>query len=270
MKKLLLLIIVILLFVSISSAAPPFVATSQGLSIEPTLVQYLPIGQNYTFNIHVFNDTSGLPITDGNTLCYMNLYNQIGIHSMQATQSAAATGDFDFVFFANAQNFSKKGNYNVKFQCNNSVVGGSIEMDIEVNQLGTAFTTAKSLAYLAAIMISFIIFLGFFIAGIVLPSGNKSDAMTGYVLAVSNLKYVKLFSLALSYMALLIFFFLSWMFALIAFDSMVTSIIFQWIFYIMAVAAFPLFILGVYLLITNWIRDNKLADFLSRGLSIKG
>lgn len=145
----------------------------------------------------------------------------------------------------------------------------SITAYLDVTVTGKELTTSKSITYIIIFIISFIIFLAFLIAGIYLPSNNKKDEFTGYVIAVSNVKYLKIFSFTFSYLTALFISYFSWMVCYAYLDMDFMTKIFQFIFYFLAIATLPLFILLVYLLISNLVRDSKLNEMLSRGLNIK-
>ncbi len=80
-----------------------------------------------------------------------------------------------------------------------------------ISATGTELTTAKIWSYISILIISILTFLALLFVGIKLPSKNKSDEMTGYIIAVSNLKYVRTFILGLSYLALLWISYFIWM-----------------------------------------------------------
>ena len=139
----------------------------------------------------------------------------------------------------------------------------------EVSATGTELTQAKAISYIVILIISILIFFGLLFIGIKLPSKNKSDELTGYIIAVSNLKYVKTFILGLSYLSLLWISYFTWMITHAFLDFTFLSSMFKIIFYALAISTFPLFILYVYFTIANFIKDKDISDLLLRGLSTK-
>lgn len=139
----------------------------------------------------------------------------------------------------------------------------------QVTATGNDFTIQKSILYISLLTVAIIIFFTTLVGGIIIPSDNKRDEMTGYILAVSNLKYVKIFSYAISYvMSIVIFYFLYTLsFAFLEFNFI--SSIFYAVFYILVVCLFPLFVVGVYIVIANAVRDHKVGEMLSGGLRIR-
>jgi len=140
---------------------------------------------------------------------------------------------------------------------------------IQVTGNGDVLTTPMALLYSLIWIVCFLMFVGLLIYGIAADGNNKRDEMTGYVLDVSNVKYLKIFSLAFCYVILLFLSYFTWMICFAYLDFAFIASIFQFIFYGMAGLTLPLFILFVYLLIANAIRDSKIKEELGRGLRVK-
>ena len=140
----------------------------------------------------------------------------------------------------------------------------------EATPTGIEYNSAKSSTYTIVLLISLLILITLFIAGYKLPSKNKSNEMTGYIISVSNLKYIKHLLFAFSYVTLIWISYLVWMisFAFLDFDFLTN--IFKILFYTLSITTLPLFILYVYITIANFIRDSQVKDALLRGLRIDG
>jgi hypothetical protein len=141
--------------------------------------------------------------------------------------------------------------------------------NFEVTATGTTLSTSKSITYILIWIISFMIFAGLLFVGLTLPSKNNTDEMTGYILAVSNLKYFKMLCIALSYVVLIFISYFSWMMCYAYLDMGFLSTIFQFGFYILVGLTLPLFIVGIFIVISNWVNDQKIGEMLSRGLHTK-
>jgi hypothetical protein len=139
----------------------------------------------------------------------------------------------------------------------------------EVSSTGTELTQAKALSYTIILIISIFLFLGIFFVAIKLPSKNKSDELTGYIIAVSNLKYVKYFLFGLSYLMTIWISYFLWMMTHAFLDFVFLASLFKFIFYILTVSTIVLFPLYIYFIITNFLRDKDIKDLLLRGLSAK-
>lgn len=175
------------------------------------------------------------------------------------------------------------GSFNYSF-CNTSINGHYIVNGIGdvdglnqawnyqfiVNPLGQILTDGQATLYFLISIVSFILFIIALVLGIYIPSGNQSDQMTGYILAVSNLKYVKMFMLGLSYMLFMLVVYFGWIISFCYLDLDSLGNLFNIAFYALAYSAFPLFVICSYIVISNFVRDSKVGDLLSRGLSVRG
>jgi len=141
--------------------------------------------------------------------------------------------------------------------------------EFTVSPTGKELTYSKSILYTIIIVMSLLVFLGLLWVGILLPSKNKSDEMTGYILAVNNLKYLKHFLLGFAYITLVWISYFLWMITYAYLDFNFLTTIFRFIFTFLAIVTLPLFILYVYLTITNFIKDQQIGDFLMRGLNVR-
>jgi hypothetical protein len=255
------------------SSAPPFISSptvTEGITIEHPIVDPVKINEFHEFHFHIFNASTGMPMNGTGVTCFFHLYNKWGIHIFKL-ESVPFPADerFDYEVNVSSGNFSYSGQYSFIFQCNTSTQGGFYEHDFLVNGIGEALTTEKSILYSLIWIVSFLMFLGLLIYGLGADGNNKKDEMSGYVLAVSNVKYLKIFSLAICYVILVFLSYFSWMLCYSYLDMEFMSSIFQFIFYALAIATLPLFILLVYILIANGVRDHQIGEMISRGLRVR-
>jgi hypothetical protein len=178
--------------------------------------------------------------------------------------TSQGSGSFNYSYI-----FNEIGIYKIKMFCSDGTNSFSDEGFYNINPTGKELTIAKSIAYGGIVIISILIFGGLLYMGLSLPSGNKRDEMSGYILAVSNLKYLKYLFLCLSYLMALVIVYFFYEFSYSYLDLQVMTTILNFIFKTMLVLIVPLFILFVYLCIANIIRDNEIGDYLMRGLRIK-
>lgn len=155
---LLIFCMIFLMGVSVVSSAPPItkINSDTGLIIEPTIKDYLRTGEDHEFEIHVFNVTDGMPMISGLT-CYMHMYNDDGDHEFEGVDQDVSH-IFDYSFDLTGGNFTR-GAYQVKFQCNSSVVGGGTEIEFKVNDYGEELTEAVSTTFNFSMMFMMILFL---------------------------------------------------------------------------------------------------------------
>lgn len=147
---------------------------------------------------------------------------------------------------------------------------GRATFEFEITATGKQFSTQKAIGYIILYVISILIFIALLVFGIYMPYENKKDEMSGYILAVSNLKYLKMFLLALAYLDAIFISYFSWMIGYAYLDMDFVSNIFKFAFYGLTIALFPLFILACYLVIANLIRDSKVSEMIQRGFKTRG
>jgi hypothetical protein len=133
-------LLMILLSVNLVISAPAIkdVVTVNGYEVLPTIKDFIRTGEDHEFELHVINASNGVPITSG-IGCYMHLYFEDGDHVYEGYDDTVSH-DFDYAFNLNGTNFTSRGMYQAKFQCNNSVEGGASEIEFGVNDYGEALT----------------------------------------------------------------------------------------------------------------------------------
>lgn len=142
MNKKYLLVFILLLILPIVYAAPPFIeesstATSSGLIIEYPAVYPLKQNTGHDFNFHIFNQTTGSPLTNATLECTFHLYNSSGNHIFIVNNSDIGYEyDTDFEVKVGKGNFSKVGRYALIFQCLNINHGGFIAIGFDVTSNG--------------------------------------------------------------------------------------------------------------------------------------
>jgi hypothetical protein len=134
MKKLLTILFLSMFFLRLASAVSPFISTSpQGLILEYPVQDYFKVNQTYTFDIHVFNSSNGVPLSSG-VNCTFHLYNSSGDHLVQLLDNSAVAYDYQFIVLNS--NFSYEGLYSYVTFCNSTTAGGFISVPITVNGNG--------------------------------------------------------------------------------------------------------------------------------------
>lgn len=141
--------------------------------------------------------------------------------------------------------------------------------DFIINPLGKNLTNSQAILYFLIFTIALIFFVICISLGIYIPSGNKRDEMTGYVIAVENTKYVKVFLLCLSYITFTIMIYFAWIISYGYLDLDFLGRIFNFLFYGLIALILPLFIVGVFVIISNVVKDSKINYALTRGFKIK-
>lgn len=150
-----------LFFISFASAVKPvtsIIATDSGLIIEATTKDYIRTGEDHEFEIHVFNQSDGSYVVS-DTNCYMHLYHKNGNHEYEGMDDTVAH-DFDYAFDLTGSNFTSRGEYQAKFQCNHSSgIAGGQEIFFWVNDYGEELTEANSSNFNFSMIMLMILFL---------------------------------------------------------------------------------------------------------------
>jgi len=139
------------------SAVKPTVTFDGGLHIETTAPSYIRTGFDHEFETHVFNETTGYPITSGID-CYYNLYHKDGDHEAEG-YDAVPSHTFDYAYTFTGGNFTSRGEYQLKIQCNDTQFGGGEEIFFWVNDYGEELTEANASSFNYSMMFLMILFV---------------------------------------------------------------------------------------------------------------
>jgi len=239
-----------------------------GLQIFYPQMNVVPQNTEFKLPLHISNISNGFPLHNTEAECNLHLYNPRGSHIYEGVLDEDSNG-WDYELTLGEGNFSDLGQYSFYIWCNNSYLGGEAKGTFQVTFDGKELTESKSFLYITLLVLSLLIFAGLLFIGFKLPSKNKSNEMTGYIIAVSNLKYLKYFTLGLASLNLIWISYFVWMLSYAYLDFNFLSTIFKFFFYSTVALTLPLFIVLIVITIANFIKDQKIADFLTRGLPIK-
>ncbi len=134
----------LLFLINLVSSAPPVSTVQQfteGFVLKYPPQQTLQQNKPFEFEVHVFNVSNGVPITSG-VGCYFHLYNNTGKHQLELYDDAVSH-NFDYSFDLTAGNFSRAGEYAYIVQCNNSALGGFVEVDFDVTSDGNSLINSE-------------------------------------------------------------------------------------------------------------------------------
>jgi len=280
-----LILVCLLLITSLSlvSSQPPLttIILDRGVDIIHPETQIIENGVDLEFNFWTYNSSSGETLTNETLNCTLYIINDEGIQFFKFSNLAGSSGLITYgkgaplclncwTSILPAENITIGAySYQIKCQSEGLNIGGYTTGGFEVTYLGETLDTAKSISYSVIMIISILIFIGLFWIGLALPSGNKTDEFTGYVIAVRNLKYLKYVLLGFSYITLLWISYFSWMITYTYLDFEFLTNIFRFMFTFLAILTLPLFILFVWITISNFVRDSQVRDALRRGLKVK-
>jgi len=159
-KHFLLILILFLVFVPFVLSFPPLTSVdleTDSLRLLTNVKEYHKTDENYTFNVHVFNATTGYPITSGVT-CYLQI-DGINGKSIISQMTNTTENIFDYSFNVSGDYFNDRGYYQVKTQCNNSNVGGASLSEFVINDYGEELTQGESFSFNFSMLFLFFLFI---------------------------------------------------------------------------------------------------------------
>jgi len=239
MRKILLTLIMVMMMIGLASANLAYIKNEHCIDIRVLANCSISLNEVTSPSV-MYNISTNMDLLSGQTYNYTFC-------------NTSETGDYTFSWSGEC------------LDCSQSNCGNSFG----VNPLGVELTGWKITSYILLFVMSLLIFIGLLSAGLNMNGDYNRDAVTGYIFALNNLKYLKYVCLALSYVMLVFVSYFIWMISYAFLDMDFVSTIFQFFFYIIAIATLPLFILFTYIIIANLIRDSKVADFIQRGLQIR-
>lgn len=178
------------------SAVPPVTQVqqfSEGYLLQTPSDNSLELDENYTFEIHVFNISDGLPIVAGIS-CYFHLYNSSGEHIVELTDTTSSS-EFDYSFQILSGNFSESGIYYYFTQCNSSILGGYASNYLEITPNGSSLESGDSILYCAILILLFgvSIFLTCFGYSVTEPVVKGFFSILGLAFLVGTVAMARLF-----------------------------------------------------------------------------
>ncbi len=269
--KLLLWFLPFILLASFVNAAPPFILSGEGDFVEGLQIRFpevvaISVNEGYDFHFHIFNGTTGMPITEGIS-CYFHLYNRDGKHIYEEIRTGT-DGDlfpFDYEFEVDEGNFTDVGLLYYITQCNSSTSGGFVSSNFAVTPDGRIIIEAQGTIYATVIFVAVMLLLIVLFFAWKLDGENKFT-VEGKFLEVNFNKYIKIFLWLMSYQILLFVVFMVLRTAERFLFFPFITILFDWLFTILLVGELPLLILVVVTLFLKTVFDFKVHEWAKRGL----
>lgn len=269
MKKLLLILICSIFFISLISAAPPFI--QQGAFTEGYEIKFPPLftakqNTDFNINIHVYNQSNGIPIDNSSTSCSLHLYNSLGNQQLESIipHSTEPTANNEWEINIDGGNFTEVGSYAYVIQCNSSSYGGFESVGFEVTSTGTDFSVEKSILYLG--LFSILIFLFIINIGVIpfLPQKNERDD-DGKIIDINWLAYLKPILYVTAYLLIVAIIFAGSNLAYAYLGSSFFGELLFKLYYIMIVMMLPMTTIWFIWLFYSIFQDKKLKKALERG-----
>jgi len=145
--------------------------------------------------------------------------------------------------------------------------GNTFVNSFEITRTGKTLTSQKTTGYIILFIFLLIIFSSFIILGLYLPSSNRKDSI-GKIASINNIKYMKYLFLWIAYLISVIISYSLWIFSFAYLDFEYLTNFLRAIFIIQTILILPSFIMYLFITIYNLVRDNKIKEFLMRGLEV--
>jgi len=172
-----------------------------GIGIEFTKIEVFENNQVHFFNVHAFNRSDGVRLTNATTQCFLHLFDNTGFHVVNQVEMEFDTLGLDWDLNITGGNFTRNGEYSTLVTCNATTIGGFASFGFEVTQDGLAnvvFPQQFSVIALGIILIMF---------GLLNPRYNLMKSMGSMFLMVmgiltlfpgyNNISHTSLFGLVL-------------------------------------------------------------------------
>jgi len=251
-KKFFLIFLFLFLFLILPmiSAVKPIdsIVTAEGYAIEPVFKDYIRTNEMHEFELHIVNVSNGNPITTG-IGCYMHLYHKVGNHHYEGYDDTVGH-NFDYAFDVDGGNFSSRGIYHAKFNCNDSVLGGIGEIEFGVNDYGEELTPAITSSHNNSIW-ALVFFFTLCLIGVFTienPTGKLATYLSAHVLFIggsfAEWQFLQGYSMA----------------------YMVNAGIYKTLFYVSAISFFPMIILSMVWIFYIHLMNDTIKGFMDRGM----
>ncbi|KKN06155.1 hypothetical protein LCGC14_1080130 [marine sediment metagenome] len=193
-KKILFLFLFLLILFPLVNAQPPLEQGAsnfaEGYEIEFTKLDVIKVNETHLFNVHVFNISNGLRLTNTTTSCGFHLFNSSGNHIIDQQEMTFNEFGFDWEYEASPGNFTLAGDYSYLVVCNETNFGGLISIGFHVTESGFSINEGNSTILFTVIL--FMMILGtIFITAFFKKEGKFQVKWTffvlGYILFLSGL-----------------------------------------------------------------------------------
>ena len=269
MKKIILLLTICVLLFNLVGAIPPFQTGSttleQGLVIESPIYDVLKTNEKFTYNFHVFNQTSGLLMDNTTTDCYFHLYNADGSVNFSIDNIKMNGDKHTFQIEILSSNFTDHSKGGFLTHCNTSDVGGFVSGGFMITTTGFPLTIAKTLLCLG--LFGIFIFLFIVNVGVIpfLPKGDNKDD-EGELISINHLKYIRPILYVTAYLMIVVILFTSANLSLAYLEStLVGNLLFK-MFYITFALAIPMVIIWFIFIFYSIFQDKKMKEYIERGV----
>jgi len=160
------------------------------------------------------------------------------------------------------------GIYTVDMTCVDSSLNGANTFYFKITPSGDEISTAQGLVYSVLFVLTVVVLMLTLYGSFRFPWKNNRNE-DGEVIGVNELKYLKLFCVAFSYVLLIL---INWMAYTLAYGYLSFNFManfFYTIYWILLSLAVPLLVILVVIVIVKFIDDKKIWDAFGRGIVAK-
>jgi hypothetical protein len=188
-KELTILLFMIICFWLVSSAQPVTIVSEfpDGYILVESGHKNFKIGQDYLYNIFVYNYSNGKIINNDTVMCHLDLANYSGNIITHGDMIYNIDGHWSY--FIDGGNFSYIGYYPYGVSCIDES-GGVLSGIFEVTYLGKELSVGESILYIGFLTLMILLFIVNFVAIGYLPARNERDE-EGRIMSISYLKYFR-------------------------------------------------------------------------------
>ena len=171
-----LILIVLLLLLPLAMAKQP-IQEAEGtdlLEIRFPQTEFVPLATPIKIHSHVFNQSSGLKVTNETTDCFVHLYSHTGHHILEENMSFDGNG-IEFELEINDSIFVVTGQHSYIIQCNNTGgVGGFVSGSFFITESGHEEVVLDNTSGFSVVMFIMFCSLIFLILPFIVEKFSKS------------------------------------------------------------------------------------------------
>jgi len=160
----------------VSSAQITNINTQTGLQIFNPSFESTKYNTSFILYLHVSNISNGVPISNADIDCYVDLYNSIGEEILVSPAFSKSANGFDLYFNILEGNFSEDGKFNAYYiRCNDTAnsLGGEALGKYEITSNGRPLPEGSVIVFFCILLLTFFILTTVFIIralGLILES----------------------------------------------------------------------------------------------------
>ena len=161
-------------------------------------------------------------------------------------------------------NTTSLGTYQVNGLGDPSGVNEIFVYDFIVTVSGTILSTSQGILYMIFLLLSLIFFFLSMYGAIIIPFRNYRSEH-GYIIGVNDLKHIKVFLIAISYLLLMSVFGFARGISANFIPEIAFYKLFNWLFFFMLSLLYPIMVVSLLFIVIMFFQDKRLKNDLERG-----